>query len=176
MARTSSRSRQDDQIVPNHNLSVIKVPGSVPGLIRRYALSKEQLLLGILRHNRLIDIFTGSTCYSLQSHFRTFMPGIGEVETDEIYVGVNTAGRHFVFPVQAAGPNDSIGTIQVEKDIAVCASKLPTLTGRPIAAQLMEDGLIALFEFVMRDGEVWIDEEKHYRLVHAEDLGDEKVM
>jgi hypothetical protein len=176
MVRTDRRSRHDHQIVPNPHLSVIRVLGSVPGMIRRYALSDEQTLLAILRYNRLIDVFTQSTCYSLQSHLRTFMPGIGDVETDEIYVGVSMTGGRFVFPVQAKGLKDSIGTIQVEQDFAVCASKFPTLTCRPIAAQSMDDGQIALFELTLFEGEVSIKEEKHYRLVRDEDLGDEEVV
>jgi hypothetical protein len=103
------------------------------------------------------------------------MPGIGEVETGEIYVGVSMMGGQFVFPVQAKGAKDSVGTTQVEQDLAVCASKFPTLPCRPIAAQFMEDDLIALFEFVMSKGEVFIKEEKHYRIVTNEDLSDEEI-
>jgi len=175
MARTSSRSRHDLQIIPNPHLSVINVLGSVPGMIGRYAQSEEQLLLGILRHNRLIDIFTGSMCYSLESPARTFMPGIGEVETSEICLGISMTGKQFVFPIQARGPKDPIGTIQVEQDLAVCASKFPTLICRPIGAQLVEDDLIALFEFILSDREVSIKDERHYRLVRDEDLYDEET-
>lgn len=172
MARTTSRSRQDYHILPNPRLSVINVLGSVPGMVKRYALSEEQLLLGILRHNRLIDIFTRCVCYSLESPFRTFMAGIGEVETSEIYIGVSMTGSHFVFPIQARRPDDHIGTIQVERDLAVCASKFPTLICCPIGAQLIDDDLVALFEFVMSDGEVSIKDERHYRVVRDDDLTD----
>ncbi len=37
--------------------------------------------------------FTGITCYSLQNHLRTSVPDIGQVETDELYVGVDKKGR-----------------------------------------------------------------------------------
>jgi hypothetical protein len=173
MTRTSSCSRKDHQIIPNPRLSVINVLGSVPAMVRRYALTEERFLLGILRHNRLIDIFTECTCYSLESPSRTFMPGVGEVETSEIYVGMSMRGRHLVFPIQARGPEDHIGTMQVERDSAVCASRFPTLVCRPIGAQLVDDNLIALFEFVLSDGEVSIKDERHYRLVHDDDLIDE---
>ena len=45
----------------------------------------EQELLAIVRYNRLIDIFLGITCYSLQNHLQTTITGIGQVETNEIY-------------------------------------------------------------------------------------------
>lgn len=172
----NNRNPRDERIIPNPLLSEVKVLASVPGMVRRYALSDEQKLLAVLRYNRLIDVFTGTACYALQSHFRTFMPGIGDVETGEIYVGISMTGGQFVLPVQAKGAEDSIVTTQVEQDLAVCASKFPTLTCRPIAAQFMEDDLIALFEFMMSEAEVFIKEEKHYRIVTDEDLTDEEIV
>ncbi len=163
------------QIAPNPRLSEIKVPDSTPEVVRRYALTDEQALLAILRYNRLIDIFTGVTCYSLQSHLRTSVQGIGQVETDEIYVGISTSGEQFIIPVQAKGAKDSIGIVQVEQDLGVCESKYPTLRCRPLAAQFVQDDLIALFELTMSKGEVAIKDEKHYRLVPNEDLSDEEI-
>ena len=90
-----------------------------------YALNDEQALLAKLRYNRLIDIFTGVACYSLQSHLRTFVEEVGQTETDEIYVGVDKRGAQFVFPVQAKGARDRINVVQIEQDIAMCAEKFP---------------------------------------------------
>ncbi len=61
-------------IVPNSMLAETKIPDATPGVIAMYALDDEQALLAKLRYNRLIDIFTGVTCYSLQSHLRTRVP------------------------------------------------------------------------------------------------------
>jgi hypothetical protein len=144
-------------------------------MIRRYALNDEQALLAILRYNRLIDVFTGVTCYSLQSHLRTFVEGIGQVETDEIYIGVNKSGEQFIFPIQAKGARERVGIVQLEQDFALCASKFPALTCRPIAAQFVEDDLIALFEFERSEGTLSIKEEKHYRLVPNDDLSDDEI-
>ncbi len=58
-------------IIPNPLLAQIKIPDATPGIITRYALNDEQALLAKLRYNRLIDIFSGVTCYSLQNHLRT---------------------------------------------------------------------------------------------------------
>lgn len=147
-----------------------KVPDSTPGVIAMYALSDEQALLAKLRYNRLIDIFTGVACYSLQSHLRTTVPGLGQVETDEIYIGVDKRGAHYVFPVQAKGGIDVLSIVQIEQDIALCAAKFPSLICRPIAAQFMEDDLIALFEFEEGKNGVAISSEKHYRLVPGEEV------
>jgi DNA modification methylase len=163
------------EISPNPRLSRIKVLDSTPEIIRRYALSDEQALLAILRYNRLIDTFTGVTCYSLQNHLRTSVEGMGQVETDEIYVGVNKSGEQFIFPIQAKGARERVGIIQLEQDFALCASKFPTLTCRPIAAQFIDDDLIALFEFERTEGAISIKEERHYRLVPNEELSNEEI-
>jgi len=128
-------------------------------------LGDEQSLLAKVRYNRLIDIFTGVTCYSLQNHLRTTVPNIGQVETDEIYIGIDRRGAHYIFPVQAKGKKDKLGVVQIEQDFALCADKFPSLICRPIAAQLMDDDLIALFEFEEGENGVRLSSEKHYRLV-----------
>jgi hypothetical protein len=166
---------RDGWIEPNPLLSEVKVLEAVPAMVLRYAWDEEQRLLAVLRHNRLIDVFTGTVCYSLQNHLRTFMPGLGEVDTDEIYLGISMTGRQFVFPVQARSEKEGIGTLQVEQDLVVCATKFPGLVCRPIAAQFMGESLIALLECEMSGGEVSVREEKHYRIVTDEDLMSEEA-
>ena len=100
---------------------------------------------------------------------------MGGVETDELYVGVDRHGVHYVLPVQAKGGRDRLGVVQIEQDIAVCAEKFPSLVCRPIAAQFMRDDVIALFEFEVTDGQVTIRDEKHYRLVASDDLTPEEL-
>lgn len=157
-------------LIPNPNLVEIKVPDATPGIVIKYAQGDEQALLAKIRYNRLIDIFTGVTSYSLQSHLRTTAPDIGQIETDEIYVGINVHGAQFVFPIQAKGRTDRLGVVQIEQDVVLCEDRFPDLICRPIAAQFMSDGVIALFSFVKQDGEVKILDEKHYRLVPAESI------
>lgn len=163
-------------IVPRPNLAITKIPNATPGVIDLYALNDEQALLAKLRYNRLIDIFTGVTCYSLQNHLRTTVEGMGQVETDELYVGVDRRGVHFIFPVQAKGGKDQLNVVQIEQDIEMCRSKFPQLVCRPLAAQFMADDLIAMFEFEEgNEQEIAISGEKHYRLVPAEQLSDEEL-
>ena len=157
-------------IAPNESMSTIKVPDATPGVVAKYALSDEQALLAKVRYNRLIDIFTGVACYSLQNHLRTTAPNMGQVETDEIYIGVDKKGAHYVFPVQAKGGNDKLSVVQIEQDLAVCAHKFPSLICRAIAAQFMAEGVIALFEFEEGEDGVTICDERHYRLVPPEEV------
>jgi hypothetical protein len=152
-------------IIPTDLIAETKIPDSTPGVIARYALSDEQALLAILRYNRLIDIFTGVTCYSLQSHLRNTVHNICQFEKDEIYIVIDLSGAQYVFPVQAKGGNDTLSIVQIEQDFALCAAKFPALVCRPIAAQFMAGDLIALFDFETGENGVVRGSEKHYRLV-----------
>lgn len=160
---------------PTEHLAETKIPDATPGIITRYAMNDEQALLAKLRFNRLIDIFTGLTCYSLQSHLRTTVPEMGQVETDEIYIGIDKRGVHYILPVQAKGGNDKLGIVQIEQDFAIGASKFPNLVCKPIATQFMTNGAIALFEFEVTKEGIAITAEKHYRLVRPEELSSEEL-
>lgn len=160
-----------NRVVPNPSLATIKVPDSTPEIIAAYALSDEQALLAKVRYNRLVDVFLGIAAYSLQNHLRTSVTGIGQIEIDEIYVGIDRFGRHYVLPVQAKGGNDQLSVVQTKQDIACCAAKFPHLICRAVSAQFMEDDLIAMFELMLERGHVKIVDEKHYRLVPADQIG-----
>ena len=162
----------DRPIQPNENLATTKVPDATPGIVTKYAFDDEQALLARLRYNRLVDVFTGVTCYSLQNHLRTTVPEMGQVETDEIYVGLDKKGAHYVFPIQAKGGTDKLNVVQIEQDFAVCAHKFPSLTCRPIGAQFIADDVIVLFEFEQADDGVRINSEKHYKLVAPEEVSE----
>ena len=162
-------------IKPNMALASSKIPNCTPGIVERYATSDEQGLLANLRYNRLIDIFTGLTCYSLQNHLRTTVPDIGQIETDELYIGVDKRGVHYIIPVQAKGGKDLLGIVQIEQDMAMCKDKFPTLICRPIAAQFMKAGGIAIFEFEQEADGIKIAAERHYYLVQPAELTTEEL-
>ena len=164
--RLSSANR----IVPNEQLVTIKVPDATPEIITTYAQTDEQALLAKVRYNRLIDIFLGITTYSLQNHLRTTVRNVGQIEIDEVYVGVDRFGRQFVIPVQAKGGNDRHGVVQTSQDIACCAEKFPNLICRAVSAQFMSNDRIALFELMIEDGDIKVAEERHYQLVAGSDI------
>jgi hypothetical protein len=166
---------KQSRIIPDDMLVEIKIPDATPGIVGKYALNDEQALLTKMRYNRLLDIFTGVTCYSLQNHLRTTVPDIGQVETDEIYVGVDKNGKQYIFPVQAKGGTDELGTVQIEQDIRLCEHKFPELIVRAIASQFMSNDVIAIFEFTIVDDEVKKIAEKHYKLVEYSNLSIEEI-
>ncbi len=161
------------RITPRADAYQIKVPDATPQLVLRYALGDEQALLARVRYNRLIDLFLRVTAYHLQSHLRTTVPDMGQIETDDLYVAVRNTGQQFVIPVQAKGGTDQIGVVQVEQDIALCKSNFPDLTAKPVAVQFKKDAggeVIVMFELVLVGEEVKVADEKHYRLVPSQEI------
>lgn len=159
-----------NRISPREDMACVDIPDATPELIRAYALDDEQALLAIVRYNRLVDTFLGLTTYSLQNHLRTFLKGIGQIEIDELYVGLDKHGCHYVIPVQAKGGKDQIGVVQTTQDIKFVEQKFPGMRCRAISAQFMSDGVVALFELTLQDRAVKVVEERHYRLVPASSL------
>jgi hypothetical protein len=159
-------------IRPTQGLIVRKIPDSTPEIIERYAFTDEQALLAKIRYNRLIDIFLGITAYSLQSHLRTNVANYGQIEIDELYVGVDARAAQYVVPVQAKGGKDVIGVIQTIQDTVFCeaetryANSIP----RPVSAQFMANDTIALFELHFDGDDVSIVQERHYRLTESKDI------
>jgi hypothetical protein len=174
-ARYRFRLVKVTRIVPSESLVSIAIPDATPELIRAYALDDEQALLAIVRYNRLIDTFLGLTTYSLQNHLRTTVKGVGQIEIDEMYIGLDKYGCHYVIPVQAKGGKDQIGVVQIGQDLAFSTENFPDMRCRPIAAQFMAEGVIALFELSLQDGQVRVVEERHYRLVPASEIDSKAI-
>jgi len=148
---------------------VRKIPDATPEIISQYALSDEQALLAKIRYNRLIDVFLGIAAYSLQNHLRTNIPNYGQIEIDELYIGVDSKGAQYIVPVQAKGGRDFLGVIQTIQDTVFCQTqqRYRNCIARPVSAQFMDDNVIALFELCFDGNEVSIVQELHYTLAEA---------
>ena len=158
-------------IEPNPYLENIPIPNNTPESIVMYQLSDEQSLLCKLRYNRILDIFLGLVTYSMQNHLRTTVNGIGQIEIDEIYVGINKIGQQFIIPVEAKIGKDKIGVVQTMQDIQYCKQKFPELICIPIAVHTLEGkNTLCIFRLTLENDEVKIVDEKHYRLVYSDKI------
>lgn len=165
-----------NRIEPNPSLLPIKIPDATPEIVSANSLSDEQALLAKLRYNRLIDIFLGITTYSLQNHLRTTVKGIGQIEIDEIYIGLDKNGSQYVIPVQAKSGTDQLSTVQTKQDMSCCSEKYPHLACRPISTQFLDANRIAIFELCLDDQNlVRIRNERHYRLVPSSQISKEEI-
>ncbi len=131
------------------DLEAIPIPDSTPEIILKYASADEQSVLAKIRYNRLVDTFLGLTAYQLQGHFRTTLKGIGQIEIDELYLGVDTDGHWYVIPIEAKGPDprERVGIIQISWLVAFARQYYPELIARPVSVKAWEDGSIFLIEF-----------------------------
>ena len=106
-------------------------------------------------------------CYTLQSHWRTQVKGVGQIEIDEIYVGVDAKGTECIIPVQAKRKSEKLEYAQLEQDIKCCAEKYPELECHPVGIQFMEQGIVVMFELQIQDESVVKVKESHYKLTQS---------
>jgi len=163
------------RIEPDESMLPIKVPNATPEILLANAFDDEQALLAKVRYNRLIDLFLGMTAHSLQNHLRTTVKGIGQIEIDELYVGLNRKGSQFIVPVQAKVGKDQHGVVQTGQDISFCREKFPNLICRPVSVHALRNNRIAMFELTLSDDEIRVIDQKHYTLVPASDISTEDL-
>lgn len=174
------RQAQPGKIKPSDNRQRVKIPDATPEIVKRYAPgTDEQALLTKIRYNRLIDIFTGLTCYSIQNHLRTNIPNVGQIEIDEIYLGVNKRGAHFVIPCQAKSPGDRFGIVQVMQDLEFCKIRYSNLICKPIALQFLNENDVAILELSVDEDEeifrLYVVDERHYKLVSETGISEDEL-
>lgn len=159
-----------NRIEPDESMLPIKVPNATPEILLENAFDDEQALLAKVRYNRLVDLFLGISAFSLQNHLRTTVKTIGQIEIDELYVGLNRRGSQFIVPVQAKVGRDQHGVVQTEQDIAFCEERFPNLICRPVSVHALGNSRIAMFEMALGDEEISVVDQRHYTLVPAADI------
>jgi hypothetical protein len=151
------------------DFEVTNILDATPLIVLKYQETDEQALLAQLRYNRLVDIFTGLTAYHLQSHYRTTVEELGQVEIDDLYIGIDTDGNGFMLPVEAKSesPKDRLGVIQITQMVRFSRQKFPDLAVRPIGIKVLPDGSFMFFEFTVEDDPDKIETRriKRYRLI-----------
>jgi len=155
------------------DLQIIRILDSTPEIVLKHSGSDEQSLMAKIRYNRLIDIFLGITAYQLQSHFRTTLDGIGQIEIDDLYLGVDTEGHQYVIPIEEKGPDprEKLGVAQVGWLAALAHQQYPGLTARPVGAKAWQDDSILLLEFTPHVDldSIRVVKYKRYVLYHEEE-------
>ncbi len=135
------------QVIIPATLKVFPIPYAVPDIVAAHLPRDEQGLLTIARYNRILDVFTGLACFHLQSHVRTQIKGHGQVEIDELYVGVDKDGRGYVLPVEGKEEGESLGIDKAVSLTLFARAKYPKLICRPIAIIRESENQLACVEF-----------------------------
>lgn len=121
------------------------IPEVVEGLLRQ----DEQSLLTRILYNRLVDIFTGLTCFHIQNHYRSNIRDVGQVELDALYVGVNSTGELFIIPIEAKSQSESemIGRVQISQMAKLVRQDFADVNRRLLAVKILSDETIGFIEF-----------------------------
>lgn len=119
------------------DVEIIRILDATPQILLKYQSKDEQAILSRIRYNRLVDIFTALTTYHLQGHFRTTVRGVGQVEIDDLYLGIDTDGNGFVLPIEAkaASPKDRLGVVQITQMVKFARQYFVDLSVRPMGGQ-----------------------------------------
>ncbi len=115
----------------------------------------------------MLDIFLGITCYHLQNHLRTSIKNKGQVEIDDLYVGLNSSGKQFVVPIEAKSAKDHLSKTQIQQAIDFAQDRYPKLILRPVGIQELKDDSLVIIEFTpgLHPDEIKIVEMRRYKLV-----------
>ncbi|MCL6430255.1 MAG: endonuclease [Anaerolineae bacterium] len=165
------RLRRSAYIGVPEDLRAIEMLDATPDIILKYGGTDEQGLLARVRYNRLVDTFLGITAYHVQGHIRAFVQGSGQVEIDDLYLGVDIDGRQYAVPVEAKTAREPLGVVQVVAMNAYTRATLPELTLRPVAVKASLDGSLFFLEFndALDSESVEVINYRRYRLVREAD-------
>lgn len=161
------RLKESLQVSISPDLHIILLPDATPEIVLEYAGSDEQGILAKLRYNRILDIFLGITCYHLQNHWRTSVKNKGQLEIDDLYVGLDVDGKQYVVPIEAKGRKDRISKTQIVQNVAFARERYPKLIIRPVGIQEIHDKEIVAMEFTAgkKPDAIKIKEMRRYKLV-----------
>ncbi|MCK6580889.1 MAG: hypothetical protein L6Q98_22585 [Anaerolineae bacterium] len=75
--------------------------------------------------------------------------GVGQVELDALYAGVDTGGQIYVLPIEAKSRSDHemIGRVQVAQMVKSARQDFPGFIRRPLAVKMLADDSIGIVEF-----------------------------
>ena len=135
--------------IPFRDYAPVDIYNAIPEVVEGLLRHDEQSLLTRVLYNRLVDIFTGLTCFHIQNHYRSFVADMGEVELDALYVGVDKTGVLFIVPVEAKseGESEMIGRVQISQMAKLVRQSFPHLRRRILAIKALSDRTISIAEF-----------------------------
>jgi hypothetical protein len=154
---------------PSVDAPIIILPDHTPEEVLEHGSTRdEQAVLATLHYNRILDLFMWCRLERKQSHWRTKVTGLGQIEIDDVYIGVDgKTGDEVVVTVQAKRDRDRVNAVQIMQDIRACRERDDGRVCRPVAVHY--DSLsrrLALMEFgeTACGTSVNIVAERHYLL------------
>jgi hypothetical protein len=162
----ASRKRSSQIKIPAV-LKIRAIPYTVPEIVAANISNDAQGLLAIVRYNRLLEVFCGIPCFHLKSHVRRHASGHGQMELDDVYVGVDENARQYVIPVAAKDEGEILSTRDAVALLQLAQTEYPGLICRPIAVVRESENVISCVEFENKSesSEVTVIGMRKYQLV-----------
>ena len=163
------RPEGQDRIDIDVSLPAIPVLDAIPSIVELYARKDEQALLARIRYNNLVGVFLEISAHSLQSHWKTAAAVTGiPTEIDEVYVGFDRDGRHFIVCLEAKskGSREALSAEQVLSAHMAARRAFPKSLIVSVGAKAIDDHTLVLIRFEVDEetGDVRKDLERRYRL------------
>lgn len=169
------RLKRSPYITIPPDLQILDILDATPDIILKYGNEDEQGLLTKIAYNRLIDTFLGITAYHLQGHLRAYITDYGQIEIDDLYLGVDKNGEQYIIPVEAKTVNEPLGVVQITSQNAFVRERFPQLTPRSVAVKAWDDNSLFFVEFntTVDPNKIEVVEYRRYQLIR-EDLAGNK--
>lgn len=133
---------------------VVDVHDRTPYAVRRlladdFGRTDEQGLLNVLRYNDMFSHFLRVQVFHLKGHVRKSVPGLGQVEVDDVHVALSGGldDPLIIIPVEAKAKDDPVNRVQIAMQVKYANYAFPGLLVRPLTVKLFEDGRVLLMEF-----------------------------
>jgi hypothetical protein len=145
------------------DMEPIYISDRTPKIVKETVINNEQSMLAICRYNKILEKFVGENVHLVQSHLRTNIKGLGQIEIDELFVSHD--GKT-IFPVQAKNDKEKLNTPQTIQDIMLCEVYYPQMVCRPVIVKQLSPTELAFIEMGQHNnGEIFIKDEKHYKFI-----------
>jgi hypothetical protein len=158
--------------------NVIQIQDTTPVAVRRFLEEKlseidEQGLLTIVHYCDLLSHFTGLKIYRLKSHVRKSVVNIGQVEVDEVDIGVglDSLETPIIFPIEAKSASDPLNWTQIANQVNFSKQLFLNYVIRPIGIKVDYDSLLHIIEFTpeMEANKIKIKNSATYNLILSEE-------
>ena len=158
--------------------NVFQIQDTTPVAVRRFLEEKlseidEQGLLTIIHYCDLLSHFTGLKIYRLKSHVRKSIVNIGQVEVDEVDIGIglDSLETPIIFPIEAKSASDPLNWTQIANQVNFSKQLFLNYVIRPIGIKVGYDSLLHIIEFTpeMEANKIKIKNSATYNLILSEE-------
>jgi len=158
--------------------NVFQIQDTTPVAVRRFLEEKlseidEQGLLTIIHYCDLLSHFTGLKIYRLKSHVRKSIVNIGQVEVDEVDIGIglDSLETPIIFPIEAKSASDPLNWTQIANQVNFSKQLFLNYVIRPIGIKVDYDSLLHIIEFTpeMEANKIKIKNSATYNLILSEE-------